>query len=64
MEYVTVGGILALAARHYKDINGFSNTFYGWGGEDNDLSIRWVYRNECGLNDFQKVNWFCSHTRM
>lgn len=34
------GGITAIAKDTVKKINGFSNSFYGWGGEDDDLNIR------------------------
>ena len=35
-----VGGIQAIAREHYIKINGYSNKFYGWGGEDDDLYER------------------------
>ncbi|UMM10662.1 hypothetical protein L5515_000331 [Caenorhabditis briggsae] len=34
------GGISALTQEHVKAINGFSNDFWGWGGEDDDLATR------------------------
>ena len=36
------GGVLAISALHFSRLNGFSNTFYGWGGEDDDLFQRMV----------------------
>jgi hypothetical protein len=36
------GGIVALTPEQYKQINGFSNFFWGWGGEDDDMSTRFV----------------------
>jgi len=35
------GGVIAISEDMYKDINGFSNEYSGWGGEDDDL---WVNR--------------------
>ncbi|XP_046361309.2 beta-1,4-galactosyltransferase 4-like [Haliotis rufescens] len=35
-----VGGIIALTPSLYKRINGFSNWFFGWGGEDDDFAKR------------------------
>ncbi|GBP36326.1 Beta-1,4-N-acetylgalactosaminyltransferase bre-4 [Eumeta japonica] len=35
-----VGGVCALQSEHYKRINGFSNRYIGWGGEDDDLTLR------------------------
>lgn len=34
------GGVIAIKRAQFKSINGFSNLFYGWGGEDDDLSAR------------------------
>jgi hypothetical protein len=35
-----VGGIASLSILQYKIINGFSNSFFGWGGEDDDFKRR------------------------
>lgn len=35
-----VGGVVSLSPKHWKDINGFSNEYEGWGGEDDDLYLR------------------------
>ena len=35
-----VGGCLAMLTPHYKILNGFSNRFWGWGGEDDDMFNR------------------------
>ncbi len=37
-----IGGILAIPADHFLRVNGFSNMFWGWGGEDDDMFERWV----------------------
>ncbi|XP_055325112.1 beta-1,4-N-acetylgalactosaminyltransferase bre-4-like isoform X2 [Sitodiplosis mosellana] len=34
------GGIIAYTTEQFKNINGFSNMFWNWGGEDNDLCKR------------------------
>ncbi len=34
------GGVSALSAAHVRKVNGFSNQFWGWGGEDDDMSQR------------------------
>lgn len=31
----------------YKTVNGFSNLYWGWGGEDDDLSLRFIQRRMC-----------------
>uniref|UniRef100_A0AAF5RW29 Beta-1,4-N-acetylgalactosaminyltransferase n=2 Tax=Wuchereria bancrofti TaxID=6293 RepID=A0AAF5RW29_WUCBA len=35
-----VGGVLAIRMNHFHAVNGFSNEFWGWGGEDDDMGIR------------------------
>ncbi|KAF7631080.1 hypothetical protein Mgra_00008670 [Meloidogyne graminicola] len=37
-EYI--GSVIALTVDQFKKINGWSNDFWGWGGEDDDLSTR------------------------
>ena len=34
------GGVSAMSAKHFILVNGFSNRFWGWGGEDDDLRRR------------------------
>ncbi|XP_066249908.1 beta-1,4-N-acetylgalactosaminyltransferase bre-4 [Euwallacea similis] len=34
------GGVSAITTEHFKLLNGFSNSFWGWGGEDDDMSNR------------------------
>ena len=34
------GGVTALNKEQFEAINGFANSFYGWGGEDDDLHHR------------------------
>ncbi|KAF2359748.1 Galactosyltransferase N-terminal [Trinorchestia longiramus] len=37
------GGVSALSVEHMRLVNGFSNKFWGWGGEDDDMSNRLKY---------------------
>ncbi|XP_050311250.1 beta-1,4-N-acetylgalactosaminyltransferase bre-4 [Anthonomus grandis grandis] len=37
------GGVSAISTAHFKLLNGFSNCFWGWGGEDDDMSNRIRY---------------------
>lgn len=41
--YTIFGGAIAMTRQQYHDINGFSNLFYGWGGEDDDMFNRVYY---------------------
>jgi beta-1,4-galactosyltransferase 1 len=40
MYYNLVGGVLALNRYHLNRTNGFSNLYWGWGAEDDDMSMR------------------------
>lgn len=45
LPYTTYfGGVAALSKNQYMKINGFSNTFWGWGGEDDDIYRRITFR--------------------
>lgn len=34
------GGVSALKKEHMERVNGFSNSYWGWGGEDDDMAYR------------------------
>ncbi|KAL4224029.1 Beta-1 [Mactra antiquata] len=40
-----IGGVLALTTEQYYRVNGFSNLYFGWGGEDDDMHLRIKARN-------------------
>ena len=42
-EYL--GGVVIMTRKIFKKINGYSNQFEGWGGEDNDLKNRLINNN-------------------
>lgn len=35
------GGVTALSKKQFRAVDGFANSFYGWGGEDDDLHHRY-----------------------
>ena len=41
LPYATIfGGVGAFVKDDFQKLNGFSNLFFGWGGEDDDLYKR------------------------
>lgn len=38
------GGVVGMTREHYLAANGFSNKFRGWGGEDDDIRRRLIYK--------------------
>lgn len=59
------GGVFSASWKHWKLINGMSNLFLGWGGEDDELFERWKianmtktgdtpYRSKAGHGKFKK----------
>lgn len=39
------GGVCAISREHFELLNGFSNMFFGWGGEDDDMYNRISHHN-------------------
>ncbi|VDP26073.1 unnamed protein product [Schistosoma margrebowiei] len=35
-----IGGVLKISTSHFIQVNGYSNVYWGWGGEDDDLERR------------------------
>lgn len=35
-----VGGVLAVRTTHFEKLNGYSNLYWGWGAEDDDMAYR------------------------
>lgn len=47
------GGVFSLLTDHYKQINGFSNRFFNWGGEDDSLYGRLIKHNFTILRSYE-----------
>ncbi|KAF8778218.1 Beta-1 like protein [Argiope bruennichi] len=39
-----VGGVFSIRLEHFLAVNGYSNLYWGWGGEDDDMAYRIRYR--------------------
>jgi hypothetical protein len=58
------GGVVSFCSSDFKRINGYPNTFWGWGGEDDELQLRcqniglkWEYpRNGGTLVDLEEMD--------
>ena len=39
-----VGGVLNMRTEHFQRVNGYSNLYWGWGAEDDDMAYRYSSR--------------------
>ena len=37
-----VGGVLNMRTEHFQRLNGYSNLYWGWGAEDDDMAYRYT----------------------
>jgi len=57
------GGIVTINKKHIKLINGLSNNFWGWGGEDGDFRRRLEQENIKWKRELTAVHTVLSHDR-
>lgn len=43
------GGVTMFTEEQFRRVNGFSNYYWGWGGEDDDMYNRLINKGECLL---------------
>ncbi|XP_076810934.1 beta-1,4-galactosyltransferase 5-like isoform X1 [Clavelina lepadiformis] len=65
LEYPTFfGGVSGVTAQQFKNVNGFSNQFWGWGGEDDDFYLRikhFGYKVSSPPHNYGKYRSIVSH---
>ena len=42
-----VGGVLNMRTEHFQRVNGYSNLYWGWGAEDDDMAFRFAMHGLC-----------------
>lgn len=55
------GGVVAIAKSQYIQVGGFANSFYGWGGEDDDMFRRIIKHN---ITLCRAPSWISMYTMM
>ncbi|XP_071455371.1 beta-1,4-N-acetylgalactosaminyltransferase bre-4-like [Hetaerina americana] len=56
---VLVGGVFSIRTEHFFRVNGYSNLYWGWGGEDDDMGYR---VQQAGLVITRPPEWIARYT--
>ncbi|XP_068213163.1 uncharacterized protein [Palaemon carinicauda] len=57
--FLLVGGVLSVRGDHFLRLNGYSNMYWGWGGEDDDMGYR---IKQSGLSITRPPNMLARYT--
>lgn len=57
-RYSNFGGVVAMSNYHFESVNGFSNKFWGWGGEDDDLYRRILFHGYSVAYPPYVLSWY------
>ena len=58
--YKLIGGVLNFKTSHFLHVNGYSNEYWGWGGEDDDMETRLTH-SQIG---YERPNINIAHYKM
>jgi hypothetical protein len=58
-----VGGVLAIQPQIFKTLNGYSNEYFNWGGEDDDMGLRFLAKDICVQRPKDGYYYAHSHPR-
>lgn len=53
-----IGGVVGFTRQQYEKVNGFSNLYFGWGSEDDDMRYRIISTNQTMYRRPTKVGYY------
>ena len=58
-----VGGVLTIRPNVFRQLNGFSNQYFDWGGEDDDMGLRLLSKDVCVQRPTTGYYYATSHAK-
>jgi hypothetical protein len=58
-----VGGVLTIRPKTFILLNGYSNEYFNWGGEDDDMGLRFLSKDICVQRPNEGYYYAHSHTK-
>jgi hypothetical protein len=57
-----VGGVLKILPKTFVLLNGYSNEYFNWGGEDDDMGVRFLSKDICVQRPTSGFYYAASHS--
>jgi hypothetical protein len=57
-----VGGVLKIQPKTFILLNGYSNQYFNWGGEDDDMGLRFLSKDICVQRPINGYYYALSHS--
>jgi GT2 family glycosyltransferase len=57
-----VGGVLTIRPKTFVALNGYSNRYFNWGGEDDDMGLRFLSKDICVQRPTNGYYYATSHS--